>query len=79
MSKTQDKLFANLVKQLPCALLLEPLTRVVTLAAVALGGLRRKRLQGGQSIPALPLEGLRDRRKQRGPRLLQNSAVEVAG
>jgi hypothetical protein len=77
MIKTQDKLFANLVKQLHLDLPLEPLTRVVNLAAVALGVLRSKSLQVGQIITSLPLEGIRDSLKKRVQRFLKNSEVEV--
>jgi len=55
MSTPQDKLFANLTHQLHRDLPREPLTRVVNLAAIALGILRSKSLQVGQILPALPL------------------------
>lgn len=77
MIKTQDKLFANLVKQRHLDLPLEPLTRVVNLAAVALGVLRSKSLQVGQIITSLPLEGIRDSLKKRVQRFLKNPEVEV--
>jgi len=48
MLKPQDKVVANLSAQLHHDLPLEPLTRVVNLAAVALGILRSKSLQLGQ-------------------------------
>jgi len=77
MNKAQDKRFANLVKQLQLDLPLEPLTRVVNLAAIALGVLRSKSLQVGQIITALPREGLRDSRKKRVQRFRKNPEVEV--
>ena len=59
MIKPHDKVFANLTHQLHRDLPLEPLTRLVNLAAVALGILRSKSLQVGQIITATPLEGTR--------------------
>jgi hypothetical protein len=52
MIKPQDKLFANLSTQLQRDLPLEPLTRLVNLAAVAVGVLRSKSLQLGQIVTA---------------------------
>jgi hypothetical protein len=54
MNKPRDKTVAHVSAQLPRALLLEPLTRVVNLAAVALGILCSKRLPRGQSVTAPP-------------------------
>jgi hypothetical protein len=75
MIKPQDKLFANLIAQLHRDLPREPLTRLVNLAAVALGILRSKSLQVGQIIAALPLAGTRDSRKKRVQRFLRNPNV----
>lgn len=75
--KPQDKVFANLSAQLQRDLPLEPLTRVVNLAAVALGILRSKSLQMGQIVSALPLEGTRDSLKKRVQRFLKNASVVV--
>ncbi|HEV8713984.1 MAG TPA: hypothetical protein VGX03_14300 [Candidatus Binatia bacterium] len=47
MIKLQDQVFANLSHQLHCDLPQEPPTRLVNLAAVALGILGRKSLQVG--------------------------------
>jgi hypothetical protein len=77
MIKPQDKVFANLSHQLHRDLPREPLTRVVNLAALALGILRSKSLQVGQIIPALPLEGVRDSLKKRVQRFLKNEGVSV--
>jgi hypothetical protein len=55
----------------------EPLTRVVNLAAIALGIRRSKSLQGGQIITALPLAGTRDTLKKRVQRFLRNPSVTV--
>jgi len=77
MSTPQDKLFANLTHQLHRDLPREPLTRVVNLAAIALGILRSKSLQVGQILPALPLAGTRDTLKKRVQRFLRNPGVTV--
>src|SRR5213594_1844248 len=77
MIKPQDKVFANLIAHLHRDLPLEPLTRLVNLAAVALGILRSKSLQVGQIITALPLAGTRDTLKKRGQRFLKNPSVTV--
>ena len=77
MIKPQDKMFANLIEQLRRDLPLEPLTRVVNLAAVALGILRSKSLQVGQIVTASPLEGTRDSLKKRVHRFLKNDSVTV--
>ena len=77
MIKAQDKVFANLSAQLHHDLPLEPLTRVVNLAAVALGILRSKSLQMGQIVTALPLAGIRDSLKKRVQRFLKNDSVTV--
>src|SRR5262249_48009566 len=55
----------------------EPLTRVVNLAAIALGILRSKSLQVGQIITATPLTGTRDSLKKRVQRFLRNPSVAV--
>lgn len=47
------------------------------LAAIALGIVRRKRLQGGQTPPALPLAGTRDTREKRVHQLLRTPDVTV--
>jgi hypothetical protein len=75
MIKPQDKMFANLIAQLQRDLPLEPRTRLVNLAAVALGILRSKSLQVGQIITALPLAGTRDSLKKRVQRFLKNEDV----
>jgi hypothetical protein len=77
MIKPQDKVFANLTHQLHRDLPLEPLTRVVNLAAVAVGILRSKSLQVGQIVTASPLAGSRDRLKKRVQRFLKNASVTV--
>ena len=77
MIKPQDKVFANLITQLQRDLPLEPLTRVVNLAAVALGILRSKSLQVGQLLTATPLTGTRDSLKKRVQRFLKNPSVVV--
>jgi hypothetical protein len=77
MIKAQDKVFANLSAQLHHDLPLEPLTRVVNLAAVALGILRSKSLQVGQIVTALPLAGIRDSLKKRVQRFLKNDSVTI--
>src|SRR5215831_6190824 len=75
MIKPQDKMFANLITQLQRDLPLEPLTRLVNLAALALGILRSKSLQVGQILTALPLAGTRDTLKKRVQRFLKNPDV----
>src|SRR5215813_6364130 len=77
MIKPQDKVFANLMTHLHRDLPLEPLTRVVNLAAIALGILRSKSLQVGQILTALPLAGTRDTLKKRVQRFLKNPDVTV--
>lgn len=77
MIKPQDKMFANLITQLQRDLPREPLTRVVNLAALALGILRSKSLQVGQILTALPLAGTRDTLKKRVQRFLRNPSVTV--
>ena len=77
MIKPQDKVFANLLHQLRRDLPQEPRTRLVNLAAVALGILRSKSLQVGQIITALPLGGTRDSLKKRVQRFLKNAGVTV--
>jgi hypothetical protein len=77
MIKPQDKVFANLTQQLHRDLPLEPLTRLVNLAAVAVGILRSKSLQVGQIITASPLAGSRDSLKKRVQRFLKNPDVLV--
>src|SRR5262245_33015670 len=77
MIKPQDQVFANLITQLQRDLPLEPLTRVVNLAAIALGILRSKSLQVGQILTALPLAGTRDTLKKRVQRFLRNPSVTV--
>ena len=59
MIKIHEKVFANSIKQLQRDLSQESLTLVVNLAAIALCILYGKRLQVGQSVTALPLEGTR--------------------
>jgi hypothetical protein len=77
MIKTRDQLFGNLVRQLHQDLPREPLTRVVNLAAVAVGVLRSKSLQVGQIVTALPLDGMRDSLKKRVQRFLKNPELRV--
>jgi hypothetical protein len=77
MIKPQDKVFANLSHQLQRDLPQEPPTRLVNLAAVALGILCSKSLQVGQIITALPLAGTRDSLKKRVQRFLKNEGVSV--
>jgi hypothetical protein len=77
MIKPHDQVFANLIEQLHRDLPQEPRTRVVNLAAVALGILRSKSLQVGQIVPALPLTGTRDSLKKRVQRFLKNASVTV--
>jgi hypothetical protein len=79
MIKPQDKAFANLITQLHRDLPLEPLTRLVNLAAVAVGILRSKSLQVGQIVTALPLDGIRDTLKKRVQRFVKNARVTVEG
>jgi len=77
MIKPPDKMFANLMTQLRRDLPREPLTRVVNLAALALGIVHSKSLQVGQILTALPLAGTRDTLKKRVQRFLKNSDVTV--
>jgi hypothetical protein len=77
MIKPQDKVFANLSHQLQRDLPQEPPTRLINLAAVALGILCSKSLQVGQIITALPLAGTRDSLKKRVQRFLKNEGVTV--
>jgi hypothetical protein len=77
MIKPQDKVFANLRHQLHRDLPQEPPTRLVNLAAIALGILCSKSLQVGQIITALPLAGARDSLKKRVQRFLKNDGVTV--
>jgi len=77
MIKPHDKVFANLSAQLHRDLPLEPLTRIINLAAVAVGVLRSKSLQVGQIVTALPLEGIRDSLKKRVQRFLKNDGVTI--
>src|SRR5262249_31176651 len=77
MIKPQDRVFANLRDQLHRDLPQEPPTRLVNLAAIALGILGSKSLQVGQLITALPLAGTRDSLKKRVPRFLKNEGVTV--
>jgi hypothetical protein len=77
MIKPQEKMFANLITQLQRDLPLEPLTRLVNLAAIAVGILRSKSLQLGQILTALPLEGTRDTLKKRVQRFVKNPGVRV--
>lgn len=77
MIKPQDKMFANLITQLHRDLPREPLTRVVNLAAIALGILHSKSLQVGRIITATPLAGTRDSLKKRVQRFLKNPSVAV--
>src|SRR5262249_30426270 len=77
MIKPQAKVFANLTPQLQRDLPQEPSTRLVNLAAVALGILCSKSLQVGQIITALPLDGARDSLKKRVQRFLKNEGGTV--
>src|SRR5437870_1587745 len=77
MIKSQDKVFANLLHQLQRDLPQEPPTRLINLAAVALGILCSKSLQVGQIVSALPLVGARDSLKKRIQRFLKNASVVV--
>lgn len=79
MIKPQDKVVANLSTQLHRDLPLEPWTRIVNLAAVAVGVLCSKSLQLGQIVTALPLEGARDTLKKRVQRFVKNAGVTVEG
>jgi hypothetical protein len=79
MIKPQEEMFANLLAQLQRDLPLEPLTRLVNLAAVAMGVLRSKSLQLGQIVTALPLDGTRDTLKKRVQRFVKNPGVTVEG
>lgn len=77
MIRPQDKMFANLLTQLHRDLPREPLTRLVNLAAIALGIVRSKSLQVGQIVTAMPLPGTRDSLKKRVQRFLKNPGVTV--
>jgi hypothetical protein len=77
MIKPHDKVFANLIHQLHGDLPLEPRTRIVNLAAIALGILHSKSLQVGPIITASPLAGTRDSLKKRVQRFLKNPDVTV--
>jgi hypothetical protein len=77
MIKPQETMFANLIAQFQRDLPLEPLTRIVNLAAVAVGVLRSKSLQLGQIVTALPLDGTRDTLKKRVQRFVKNPGVTV--
>ena len=77
MLKPQAQVFANLITQLHRDLPLEPLTRLVNLAAVAVGILGSKSLQLGQIVTALPLDGSRATRQQRVQRFGKNAGVTV--
>jgi hypothetical protein len=78
MIETQDQLFANLMEQLLRDLPDEPETRVVNLAAVAIGIFRSRSLQVGQVVARSPLEASRDTLKKRVQRFLKNPGVQVA-
>ncbi|HZA24339.1 MAG TPA: IS4 family transposase [Dehalococcoidia bacterium] len=77
MIETQDRLFANLTEQLWYDLPAEPETRVVNLAAVAIGIFRSRSLQVGQVVARSPLEASRDALKKRVQRFLKNPGVQV--
>jgi hypothetical protein len=77
MIETQDTLFANLMEQLLDDLPAEPETRVVNLAAVAIGIFRSRSLQVGQVVARSPLEASRDALKKRVQRFLKNPGVQV--
>ena len=77
MIETQDTLFANLMEQLLDDLPTEPETRVVNLAAVAIGIFRSRSLQVGQVVARSPLEASRDALKKRVQRFLKNPGVQV--
>ena len=72
MIETQDQLFATLMEQLLRDLPDEPETRVVNLAAVAIGIFRSRSLQVGQVVARSPLEASRDTLKKRVQRFLKN-------
>ena len=76
MIETQDSLFANLTEQLLWDLPQEPETRVVNLAAVAIGVFRSRSLQVGQVVARSPLEASRDALKKRVQRFLKNPGVK---
>jgi hypothetical protein len=65
MIKPQAPVLANLTHQRHRDLPLEPLTRLVNLAAVAVGILRSRSLPMGQIGTASPLDGSRDSLKKR--------------
>lgn len=77
MINPQDKLFGDLIQQLQSDLPTEPCTRVVNLAAVAIGVVRSKSLQVGQIVAASPLEAARDSIKKRVQRFLKNDGVRI--
>jgi hypothetical protein len=77
MIETQDSLFANLVEQLLGDLPAEPETRVVNLAAVAIGVFRSRSLQVGQVVARSPLLACRDTLKKRVQRFLKNPGVQM--
>jgi hypothetical protein len=77
MIETQDSLFANLTDQLLRDLPEEPKTRVVNVAAVAIGVFRSRSLQVGQVVARSPLEATRDTLKKRVQRFLKNPGVKV--
>ena len=77
MIETQDLLFANLVQPLLGDLPAEAETRVVNLAAVAIGVFRSCSLQVGQVLARSPLEASRDTLKKRVQRFLKNPGVQV--
>lgn len=77
MITPQEKIFATLIAQLQRDLPSEPLTRMVDLAAVAVGVLRSKSLQRGQSVTALPLDGTRATLKKRLQRVVKHGGVTV--
>jgi hypothetical protein len=77
MIETQEPLFANLTEQLLRDLPEEPETRVVNLAAVAIGVFRSRSLQVGQVVARSPLEASRDTLKKRVQRFLKNPGIQV--
>ena len=77
MIETQDLLFANLMEQLRYDLPTEPGTRVVNLAAVAIGILRSRSLQVGQVVARSPIGASRDALKKRVQRFLKNPGIPV--
>ena len=77
MIETPDSLFANLTEQLLWDLPQEPETRVVNLAAVAIGVFQSRSLQVGQVVARSPLEASRDALKKRVQRFLKNPGVQV--